>query len=272
MDTTLTKQQQELLLNTRIDQTQPGSILYDFEVLLNFVREQDTEVTGTYKVLPTRALEALNSRLSRPLQHRLTRPQQKSYPHINGLYLLLRASGLITIGQTAGKTAPKSVLLIDEQSYQTWESLNPTERYCVLLEAWLLRGYSEIVGEREGLFEFSGPLAKWHQFQRRMWGEFPATNDTLADSFRYTPGFYNLALLELFGLAEIDHAPPLDRGGWHFTRVQSTAFGEALFRLIWEKTQSDSFEDIFEDIMDGALPIAETIGQLQPILQPYFPA
>jgi hypothetical protein len=51
-----------------------GTILSDFEAVLAFLRERDLPVTG---------------------QHQL------SYPHINRLYLLVRASGLTYIGGTA---------------------------------------------------------------------------------------------------------------------------------------------------------------------------
>ncbi len=47
--------------------------------------------------------DIMNERLSEPIQLDLKRPQQKSYPPINGLYLLLRASGL---GQIISKELP----------------------------------------------------------------------------------------------------------------------------------------------------------------------
>ena len=74
----------------------------------------------------------------------MNRPQQKSYPHINGLYLLVRALGLTCIEEMSRKP----LLVVDDAVYRVWKGLNPTERYCTLLETWLLRGHSEIIGER----------------------------------------------------------------------------------------------------------------------------
>jgi hypothetical protein len=73
--------------------------LRDFETLLNFVGQQEIKVSGIHQLLPMNLLAELNAQLSKPLRSSLKRPQQKSYPHINGLYLLLRASGLTLIAE-----------------------------------------------------------------------------------------------------------------------------------------------------------------------------
>lgn len=70
-------------------------------------------------------LSEINARLTHPLQLGLKRPQQKSYPHIHGLYLLVRASGLTYVGGTS----EKPLLLVDKAVYRVWASLNPTERW-----------------------------------------------------------------------------------------------------------------------------------------------
>jgi hypothetical protein len=61
----------------------PGTVLRDFEALLNLVGEQGLPVTPTHlfamNVLPT-----LNRALTQPLELRLKRPQQKSYPPSTG--------------------------------------------------------------------------------------------------------------------------------------------------------------------------------------------
>ena len=87
---------QQVLRKIAITDTGPGTILRDFDVLLEFVGEGGLPVTGTH-LLPSRVLPEIDARLTHPLQLRLKRPQQKSYPHINGLYLLVRASGLTRV-------------------------------------------------------------------------------------------------------------------------------------------------------------------------------
>jgi hypothetical protein len=90
--------------------------------------------------LRRRMLPEINAHLARPIQMGLKKPLQKSYPHIHGLYLLVRASGLTCVEGTA----KKPLLAIDDALYGSWQGLNATERYCTLLETWLLWGRHEV--------------------------------------------------------------------------------------------------------------------------------
>ena len=85
---------QRALHHQTIGENEPGAVLRDFASLLDFVGAREIAVSGKHQLLPMSLLAELNSRLSRTNQVGLQRPQQKSYPYINGLYLLLRASGL----------------------------------------------------------------------------------------------------------------------------------------------------------------------------------
>ncbi len=125
-----------------IDENGPGSILKDFEVLLGFI-EEGVRSTGKYHLLPMARLFELDQRMTKPLQPRLKRPQQKSFPHLNGLYLLLRATQL-GVPESGGKSS--GGLMLDVAMHSQWLRLNPTERYFNLLEAWLRRSSWETVG------------------------------------------------------------------------------------------------------------------------------
>ena len=89
----ISPEHKQVLKKTTITESGPGTILKDFEALLNYLRKQELPVAGTHR-LPRTVLGEINGLLTRPIQLRLNRPEQKSYPHIQGLYLLLRASGL----------------------------------------------------------------------------------------------------------------------------------------------------------------------------------
>lgn len=143
MKAVLSPKHQLVLQEQVIGEAGPGSILRDFQVLLDFVGGREIKVSGIHQVLPMSVLAELNARLSKPLRISLKRPQQKSYPHINGLYLLMRASGLSLI-EVEGK---QPLLTLDGEALASWRGLNLTERYFTLLEAWLLRGEGEIIGE-----------------------------------------------------------------------------------------------------------------------------
>ena len=78
----------------------------------------------------------LNVRLGLRLKLGLTWPLQKSFPHVHGLYLLLRALGLTLLAGTDRKTP----LIVDGAVHHMWDELKLTEQYCTLLETWLTRG------------------------------------------------------------------------------------------------------------------------------------
>ncbi|MEL6462724.1 MAG: plasmid pRiA4b ORF-3 family protein, partial [Cyanobacteria bacterium J06621_15] len=87
-DKKLVLQQQTITFNS------PGTILQDFQIILEFLQPDGVEVSSTYHHFSLKYLQQLNSRLSYPIETNLKRPQQKSYPYIHGLYFVLRTSGL----------------------------------------------------------------------------------------------------------------------------------------------------------------------------------
>ncbi|MEO1134596.1 MAG: hypothetical protein AAFX40_18090, partial [Cyanobacteria bacterium J06639_1] len=119
-----------------ISETAPGTILQDFQTAIAFVDEAGMKASGKLRHFPLKELAALNQRLTHPIEIALKRPQQKSYPNIHGLYLLLRATGMITL-KAKGK---QQYWTIDSAARDRWNALNPTEQYFTLLEAWLVRG------------------------------------------------------------------------------------------------------------------------------------
>ncbi|GAB4459490.1 MAG: hypothetical protein Kow0031_39470 [Anaerolineae bacterium] len=210
-------------------------------------------------------MQPLNRRLSRTLQLGLKRPQQKSYPHINGLYLLLRATGLGRFDPTAA--SPR--LQLDTNLLVSWAGLSPTEQYLTLLETWLLRGRLEIIGEDRGSFWSTMPLTGWAS----LYNKIPAVglvigpeNKRVEESLRYQPGLTNLALLELFGLVRIKDGPPLPGAGWHIQQIERTLTGEA-----WLACLLQLMTDQFDELAAYDDPSEIRFGIWQPALRPWFP-
>src|SRR5438046_2111372 len=83
---TLSPVHRRALHNQLISEDGPGAVLRDFAALLDFVGAREIVVSGKHQLLPMSLLAELNSRLSITNQISLKRPQQKSYPYINGLY------------------------------------------------------------------------------------------------------------------------------------------------------------------------------------------
>ncbi len=257
--TSLKKPYQDILRAQAITEDSPGTILKDFDILLDFIGPEGMETSGTYHFLPMKLLPDLNAHLSRPIEIDLKRPQQKSYPHIHGLYLLLRAGGLACI-QQSGK---KYHLRLDEQGLASWHSLNPTERYFTLFESWLLRGDPSILGEHG--FYGSGGIQNWPAFFQRVTDRvLQVAGNPAAESFLpYSPSLCTLALLELFGFVKVRHAKPEPGKGWRLESIERTELGEAMLALLFE-------EEFFLDVL-FAPPEEETTTNLQSKLVPFFP-
>jgi hypothetical protein len=247
-----------ILQQQEITATIPGTILQDFQTLLDFIGQEGIAVGGKLNLIPMKSLVQINQRLAEPIQTDLQRPQQKSYPTINGLYLLLRATG---IGKVVQK-GKKSQLRLDSVMVNRWQQMNLTERYFNLLEAWLVIAQEEMLGERGHMTEGSRCLMYWSRMPSK--GEkFP--NYQMQQNLKYYPGFHNLALMKLFGLIEANYGKPEVGKGWRVKSVRQTAWGKALLQVAFQGWSDP------EMIWDRDQPVEPQFGKLQPVLQPYFP-
>ena len=93
----LTAAQEKVLRDQVIAADHPGSLLRDFDMLLAALGPKGVEAGGKYHLLPIKLIGELDLRLSRPLRLELKRPQIRSHPYLQGLNLLLRASGLARV-------------------------------------------------------------------------------------------------------------------------------------------------------------------------------
>jgi len=243
-----------------IDENGPGSILMDFEMLLGFI-EDGVPSTGKYHLLPMSRLFELDQRMTKPLRPRLKRPQQKSFPHLNGLYLLLRATQL---GVPEGHGKANGQLMLNSAMHEQWLQLNPTERYFNLLEAWLRRGSWEAVGLRGG-----GLMNHVALNARDLWMSIPATGRLFSKKERTRGSFlYNaersstLALLELFGLMTVERNEPDEGKNWLVTEVHHTPFGDELLQIVFNEIERELFAHEKREC---------EFGVWQPVLQSYFP-
>ncbi len=293
----LTATQEQCLRNQVISPDQPGTVLRDFRALLDRVGPEGVEAQGKYNLLPMKLIDELDQRLSRPLHLEMKRPQIRSHPYLQGLNLLLRASGLTRVQGTGAK----SRLVVDPEMMVQWQELNPTEQYFNLLEAWLLFGRSEMVGEKGRSWDDLRPDCL------QTWKEIPEKGrrfDLKKPQYIYCLGigrkFYLLALMDLFGLMEVE-LPTRPITPWGPAAIRHVPFGDAIFTLLtnhWLDTilgprlpalEHDDQED--EDEADGEFDDQEDedeedgefddqeeeeselprFGAWQPIFQPYFP-
>ncbi len=243
-----------------IDQSGPGTILADFETLLDFIAG-GVRSTGKYHLLPMDRLRELDERMTRPLRPNLARPQQRSYPHLNGLYLLLRAT---QIGVPKGHGKSSGQLTLDPIMCQQWSQLNPTERYFNLLEAWLRHSSWEAIG-LHGSDQF-GYLAMEVRMlcqrippEGRCISKKEQTRGGIVDSVQQST---TLALLELFGLMTVERDQPAKGQNWCVTNICHTTFGDELLGTVFNE---------IERSLIAREPSESDFGAWQPVFQSSFP-
>jgi len=234
-----------------IDENGPGTILADFETLLDFVGEEGVRSTGKYSLLPLAGLAELDSRMSRPLKLKKKRPQQRSYPHIHGLYILARTLELLV---PKGSGSSQGRLARDPFLYGQWKKLNTTERYFNLLDGWFCRASLEIVSSRRS---FEGEMAS---AAMQTWLTTPPAGRTIDSTQRFRPFAYTgdqltLAMLEEFGLFDVEHGKPDADEGWRIVSVRRSTWGKLL-----------------EPALFDAFSFVDLKGTLQDKLRPLFPA
>ena len=262
------KTHQETLRRLTIDASESATVLHDFEAILDLVKAGSLEITPAGQ-LTLASVSTINSRMSHPLQLGLQRPQQKSYPHVHGLYLLLRASGLTTINETE----KRRLLYLEDALYQQWLALNPTERYCTLLETWMIRGKPEIIGEYGRSFDLiPDNFERTASFYIAIPSVGARINNqkTREAELAYHPGLYNLGLLDLFGLVNVEQGSSEPGRGWCINAIYRTPVGDAFIAALYTGFFSDPDSMLaLEDNIPESLGVLQ-FGVLQPILQPYL--
>jgi hypothetical protein len=257
-----------VLREQRISDTEPGPILHDVDVLLNVIDSHGgLRVSGKQNRIYMKRLPEINARLSHPTEADYERPGQKAYPYVHGLYLLVRAAGLAGIAE--GGTHPQ--LVLRNEVVDSWQTLNATEKYMALLEAWIQRANEEIVG---GGKQISGPLDGILSFASNLdGGTRTFTSKSDREHLDYYPGFGHLALLHLFGWIELDEDGTAAKEPWAVNRAALTPFGAAIMQCLLDVMEAGTDED--EDpILYLAGLVQRSIfsrADLHAALHPYFP-
>ncbi len=259
----LTQAQELLLKSQTISQDGPGSVLRDFETMREFIGREAPPAAGKFGTLPIGLLSHLNGMMTQPFNVNLGRPQFRSFPNLQGLFLLLRATSMVVDRPGSGKSSDVR-LAINPEIARSWDQLNPTERYFTLLEAWLLYGTEQMVGDDRGGGSFAfDVLRKWESVEEQ--GRQISTNPNNRSWLLYDP--YHTALMGLFGWAEIEQAPPHQKQVWTPRRITPTPFGDALAALIGSQLRDYSAVAMF---WSPRSPTA-TFGTWQQLFRPYFP-
>ena len=113
-----------------------------------------------------------------------------------------------------------------------WDQLNPTEQYFNLLEAWLRFGRAEMVGERGRAWgDLLLPCLQTWRVLPEKGRRFDLKKPQEVYLYGIGRDFYLLALMDLFGLVEVEQ-PPRPVTPWSPAGVKHVPFGDAVFTLL----------------------------------------
>ena len=258
------------LLNQQIfTNVQPNAIVQDFEAFIDFLRLHKVEVSANQNAIAPKYLADINERLSHPIKVDLMRHNQKSYPYIHGIYLLLRSSAIAQV-QLDKK---KSIFHIDPQILQSWQELNDTEKYFNLLATWIFYAH-------EGIMDNASRSLNdwWYIFN--FWKDLPTkglnfTSSKDEDWLRRLK-LHNVALLNLFGFIEVKDTEPLAGKGWRIIKAKPLPFGTAMMHLLhatdWQRGMFLEFEEELEEERSLGVDVVVQPSTPTEILQEEFQA
>ncbi|UYM15406.1 plasmid pRiA4b ORF-3 family protein [Endozoicomonas euniceicola] len=201
--------------------SEPGSVVKDFNRFLNRLIEKPVPLSKGKRQPVQKWTALLDEELTNPDKPELKRPLTIHYPSTLGLYLLVRASGL---GRFIVAGANKFQLIIHENMLAQWQQLTTVEQYFSLLDAWLTRGVSDIIGEKlSGRSHCILGCSGTNFLRTSDFTEEPISEATL-EVLPHSLGAYNVALLNLFGLANIRWQENNQLGHLQFTPLGVTLF------------------------------------------------
>jgi hypothetical protein len=243
-----------------IDEQQPGSILKDFSTLLAFIGEGKYLVSQKLLNFPPLALNDLNQRMTKPIQHGFIRPTQTTFPHIDLMYQVMRRLGFLSY-QPKRKNKK---LYLNNNALTIWKKLNVTEQYFELLNACL--SYApESVSIAQSVRNLNQKYASK--------GQISISKSERRD-FKYMLRFYGLAFLELFGLYKIEQGKPEKKTGWKVMSLEATPQGKAIFpyfdTLELDSSPNEAMEAFFSTVTNSTpVVIKKTVYEM---FSPFFPA
>lgn len=208
-----------------------GKILHEFQLYIDFVKNYRVEVTTKNNTIKKIFLAELNNTLTNKLQTELKNPNQKSFPHINGLFLLSRALGLCTIDFQKGKFWLKT----DDNVLEQWRELNNAEKFLNLLISWFANGYPTILGEDTPIsIQLSIILKSYIEDIPNVKSNDEKLENSKLETIMYRMNKYSLALFDMFDIIDFTLSEKSSDKHWNILSIKKTIFGNALVINIFE--------------------------------------
>lgn len=251
--------------------TTPGPILRDFQVLLDCLGSDGILVTERSQLPALKFLREFNESLSRPTHLSLKRPNQKHYAYAIGLFWIARSMGF-----ALPNTKRKNCLFAPPDQLQAWTSLCAEEQYFTLLAVWMHHANPDALGDR-GPYAIQRCLDLFQQLKQdpQPLQVIDCEPRNQKQRFDYFPALYNLALLDGFGLVHLETVEPAPGRAWSIRSIALTEWGEAILTALetmyppearWKML---SFHDPFHDPRPDESPLTSSSVPFTPDSEEY---
>ena len=210
-----------------------GTVLENIDRLLAIIGTEGVPVSPKTSEFAIARLPELNVCLVEPTNIGLARGRQQSYPHLDGLHMLLRSGALCKIDRS--QKTPR--MIVDPSMHQRWQALNATERYFSLLDFW----WSDA---SDGQFRNGFRANEMANYRYKLLQRVSLKGETIDEKARRDDPYFRLlglnqiALMQMFGMLDIRQGKTLSGEGWLIERMAATPWGLAA---------SKSFVDILGD-------------------------
>jgi len=224
------------------------TIVENINRLIAHIQHHKIVATKANRHFGMKHIISFNELLTNPIEILSLRPSQKTYPNVNGLYLLLRSMGFLRFKFSKKETE----IEIEEETLSRWQQLNKTEQYFMLLEFWLIHANPEEIIDG---FHRSAMVALLDFF---LHNGFARTK--VLSELSYNPEYTNIALSEMFGFVELETSSPKEKNRWNITNIHLNPLVKKILSLINIQRKDDL----------SLLLHPPKIGFFQTIFQPHF--
>jgi len=201
------------------------TIVENINRVIVYIQEHKVLATKGRQYFAIKHIKDLNTILVDPIDVFSTRPSQKTYPNINGIYLILRTMGMLTFQVSKKET----VMRVSEELLKSWQRLNPTEQYFTLLENWLIHSKPDEVIEASCRSFPLGEVINFFTYGQNF------STERMIENLNFSPEYYNIALVKMFGFIDIITITPTKKIRWNIIAIELNPLLKQILELMKPK-------------------------------------
>ncbi len=247
-----------------------SSIVKDFDKLIELAINKRLELSKN-DILTNLSCKLVNNSIIRKIPMLMKRPTIKSYSNVLTLFILYRLSGLSNV-EIKGK---KRLLSVNFELLEQWKQFTDVDKYFYLLSLFFTNFSYEAIKERDCVLEIDNALSKLAE-TKKVWIAEDYEKKIFFKMYKYKTV---LMAIDMFGLIDINDAPPIAKEGWNIVSIKLKSFMNDIWNVIRlliidchypnndDDDEQDDFFAFFDDNidkLDSLYRFADKITELIP--------